>query len=176
MATVGDLELVVRLPERYAQIVSPQTLGTVRFDTLDGRRFTAGVKRLQPVIDPVSRSKELVFAIPAGSRGVEPGMFGTVELVSRRLENVVVVPFEAVVQETNAAYLFVAHDGAVAKRKVDLGMLAGERVEIRSGVDAGENVVVSGQTFLDDGSPVSIVDQGSGDPGSTRGRSQASPK
>jgi membrane fusion protein, multidrug efflux system len=168
VATVGDLELIVRVPERYASAISQTAIGKVHFDALGDRTFEARVKRLQPVIDPVSRSKEVVFGIPYGTAGIEPGMFGSVELVTQLIRDTVIVPFETIVQETNANYVFVAEKGKALKRPVGIGLLAGEQVQITSGLSGGESVVTSGQGFLEDGSAISIV-------GETAGRLEPSP-
>lgn len=157
VATIGDLELRVRVPERYASIVTPRSIARVTFDALGGKSFEARIKRLQPVIDPVSRSKEAVFALRGGSSGIEPGMFASVELVSAHVENAVIVPFEAIVQETDGNSVFIAQDGRAVRQPVEIGLLAGEMVQIRSGLSGGESVITTGQTFLDDGSPISVV-------------------
>lgn len=162
VATIGDLELIVRVPERYAQAVTQTAVGKVHFDVLGDRTFEARVKRLQPVIDPVSRSKEVVFGIPYSTAAIEPGMFGSVELVNEQIEDAVIVPFETIVQETDRNYVFVAENGKAVKRPVEIGLLAGEMVQIRSGLSGGESVVTTGQGFLENGSPISIVGETAG--------------
>lgn len=170
VATVGDLELKVRLPERYASIVTGRTTALVSFDAIPNRAVEVSVKRMQPVIDPVSRSKEIVFSIPPGTPGIEPGMFASLKLVSREVSNAVVVPFEAIVQEADASYVFIVEGGRGMKRPVSIGLLAGESVEVLSGLAGGESVVTVGQTFLEDGSPVTVVNKTAGvvPPGSVR--------
>lgn len=161
VATIDNLELSVRLPERYASIVTSGSRATVSFDALGERTVDARVKRLQPVIDPISRSKEVVFALPGGTPGIEPGMFASVELVSRQVDGII-VPFETIVQEAGADFLYVVKDGKAVKRPVSIGMLAGEMVEIREGLQPGEAVITTGQSFLEDGSPVSVVNETAG--------------
>lgn len=161
VATIDNLEVSVRLPERYASIVTARSTATVSFDALGGRSIEARVKRLQPVIDPTSRSKEVVFAITEGTPGIEPGMFASVELVSQRIDGII-VPFETIVQEAGSNYLYVVEGGKAVRRQVSIGLLAGEMVEVRQGLTAGEAVITTGQSFLQDGSPVSVVRQTAG--------------
>ncbi|WP_455381743.1 efflux RND transporter periplasmic adaptor subunit [Salinispira pacifica] len=162
VATVGDLELVVRVPERYASAVSRAAVGKVHFDAPGDRTFEARVKRFQPVIDPVSRSKEVVFGIPYGTAGIEPGMFASVELVTQRIPDAVIVPFETIVQEADSNYVFTAENGRAVKRSVEVGLLSGEMIQIRSGLKGGESVVTSGQGFLESGSPITVVGETAG--------------
>ncbi len=170
VATISDLEMSVRIPERYAAVVDRRSIARVTFDALGGKSFDARVKRLQPVIDPTSRSKEVVFAIPAGTPGIEPGMFGSLELVARQVDNAVIVPFETIVQEGDQSFVFIAQEGKAIKRPVSVGLLAGEMIEIRSGLAGGESVISTGQSFLEDGSPISVVGQTAGRVGTAQSR------
>ncbi len=71
--------------------------------------------------------------------------------------NVVVVPASAIVREGEEAAVFVVNDGKAQRRPVTLGVSGRDRVEIRSGLRAGENVIVSGQNGLPDGTAVTTA-------------------
>jgi hypothetical protein len=54
-------------------------------------------------------------------------------------------------------YVWVANDGKATRRQVELGVRTPGFVEARSGVDAGEQVVVGGQERLAEGAPVAVT-------------------
>jgi RND family efflux transporter MFP subunit len=72
-------------------------------------------------------------------------------------ENVVVVPASAIVREGDEAAVFLVKDGKAQRRAVTLGVSGGDRVEVRSGLRAGEPVIVSGQNGLPDGTAVTTA-------------------
>ena len=156
VATVNSLVLTAELPERYASYVGRNSVAAVTLDAL-GEPFTAPVRSVPPVIDPVSRSKEITFSVPDAVSGVEPGMFGSIRLTARRSEGAIIVPFEAIVQEGDKNFVFVVRGGSAAKREIELGLLSADLVEIRRGIEEGEDVITTGQSFLKEGSPVVVV-------------------
>jgi membrane fusion protein (multidrug efflux system) len=64
------------------------------------------------------------------------------------------VPAEAVIPDFEAAFVFVVKDGKAERRKVVTGMRTEDRVQVLSGLEAGEVVVTSGLMQLRQGSPV----------------------
>jgi RND family efflux transporter MFP subunit len=69
--------------------------------------------------------------------------------------DVVLVPESAVIHEADETAAFVASDGTAYRRAVEVGISDGTNVEIRSGIRAGEQVIVDGQAGLPDGAPIS---------------------
>jgi multidrug efflux pump subunit AcrA (membrane-fusion protein) len=70
------------------------------------------------------------------------------------------VPSDAVVRRFDTPYLFVVTgDGTVEQREVELGISIGEQVEITSGVEADERIVIQGQSLLDDGAAVRVIEE-----------------
>ena len=72
----------------------------------------------------------------------------------------VVVPTSAIVREEEKAFVYVLGADKKAHRKpVELGIVAGEDAEIRSGVSASDKVVVKGQEELPDGAVVTVIEK-----------------
>jgi len=118
-----------------------------------------------------------------GENRLRPGMFARVFLETDVRRDALVVPKAALSLESIGDTVYVAADGQAQRREVELGYEEGDRVEIRSGVDAGELVVVVGQDGLSPGTPLRIL--GAGDesevasdaerPGAPGGRAGGSP-
>lgn len=89
---------------------------------------------------------------------IKPGMFASLKLVIDRRENTVSVPLNAVLERGGDKFIYVVDEKNVAhKKKVDTGIQNDENIEIVSGVQNGEKVVVVGQSFLSDGSTVNVT-------------------
>jgi RND family efflux transporter MFP subunit len=70
--------------------------------------------------------------------------------------SVVLVPSAALVREGEETAVFVVNGDKASRREVEIGLADNVHVEVRSGVKAGEQVIVSGQTGLPDGAAVAV--------------------
>ncbi len=126
----------------------------IHLDALPGQALPAEVARVFPELDPRMRTRtiELIFE---DNTDLAPGMFGRVELILESVADAVTVPVRAVIiSPSGVPVLFVANEGKAAQRKVETGIEDGGRIQILSGVDAGENVIISGQEKLKDGAEI----------------------
>jgi membrane fusion protein (multidrug efflux system) len=125
----------VRVPEAAAAGLRVGTAARVL--TAGGTSAAARVVRASPVLDPASGTREVVVQLAPGS-AVTPGAGVTVQLGSER-RKVVAIPRAAVAKD---GYALVWDDNRTTLRAVTLGAdLDGDRVEVVSGIAAGEKVV-----------------------------------
>jgi membrane fusion protein (multidrug efflux system) len=81
-----------------------------------------------------------------------------VSIVGEHKDNVVLIPSEAIVREGSEAYVMIVKaDKKAHKQVVEVGLSAGEDVEIIRGVAAGDQVIVDGQHELPDGAAVTLA-------------------
>jgi len=154
--------LVVRiaLPETVAARVTTGTVARVRFDALPGREFPASVTRLYPELDRRLRTRTAELTLPAAS-GLAPGMFARVTLPVESVPDAVAIPRAALVPAPDGRpSVFVAKDGKAVRRVVDIGVETPDRVQVRTGIQAGEEVIVSGLLRVKEGAPVRIQPAG----------------
>ena len=157
-----QLELEVNLPETQLGQIRPGTAVEITSDSDSTLKVRGRLKRIAPLIDPESRQARLKIDLPSSSR-LQPGMFLRAALaVSNRLS--VVVPSAAIVPQPGGGNLVFQLDGdnrAVA-RPVELGEVLNPdaettKIEIRSGLQAGDRIVVTGARYLNDGDIVRVV-------------------
>ena len=67
------------------------------------------------------------------------------------------LPRESVIRELRTAHVFVTEDDKAVKREVELGIEEGEVVEVLTGLEAGDSVVIAGQGGLDDGQRIKVL-------------------
>lgn len=119
--------------------------------------FMATVSMISPTIDPRTRTLRVKAELPNPNGRIRPGLFARVDLgVSERL-GAIVVPADAVVQRADGSVVFrVGEAGRVERVRVDTRAHGDGWIEIRSGLQPNEQVVVRGQSRLDDGIAVTI--------------------
>lgn len=130
-----------------------------------GAQIKGRVRMLAPTVDLASRNGlvyvDLLGAVPGGKAAAgafKPGMYaqGEFELGS---SGALTVPQSAVVVRDGFSYVYsVGGDQRVSQRKVQVGRIVGDQVEIQSGIKAEDRLVVSGGSFLSDGDLVHVVE------------------
>jgi len=84
-----------------------------------------------------------------------PGEYAEIEIVVDR-RNALVVPKKAVLSRDEDPHVFIVEGDRARRMPVTLGITSGENIEIIAGIDLGDEIVISGQTFLKDGNKISI--------------------
>jgi HlyD family secretion protein len=130
-----------------------------------GAQLKGRVRMLAPTVDVASRNGlvyvDLLGAVAGGKAAAgafKPGMYaqGEFELGS---SGGLTVPQSAVVVRDGFSYVYsVGGDQRVSQRKVQVGRIVGNQVEIQSGIKAEDRLVVSGGSFLSDGDLVRVVE------------------
>lgn len=145
-----------RIPvsERLAQHIDSQTQLQLRNRSGSPSEYSATVTNMRPNISPRTRSLHLLAAIdnPGDWR---PGASIDAEVVLDVREQIV-LPTQSVVRRPAGEVVFILDDDeqTVTERSVETGTRMGDRIEISSGVESGERVVVDGAGFLTDGAEV----------------------
>jgi membrane fusion protein (multidrug efflux system) len=158
----GDvLELAAAVPERQAAGVRPGQ--PVRF-TADGMEFTGRVARMSPSVDPGSRSVTVYVQVPNADGRLRAGTFASGRIVSRVLDNVLVVPLAALREgrEGGEPVVYRVVDEKIDVATVSLGLRDETQglVEITGGLDEGDQVVVGNVGILGTGMAVRMAGQG----------------
>ena len=163
----GDvLELAAAVPERAAAAVRPGQ--AVRF-TADGAQFTGTVARMSPSVDPGSRSVTIYVQVPNPESRLRAGTFASGRIVSRVMDNALVVPVSALREgrEGGQPVVYRVADGKIDVATVTLGLRddAQGLVEVVDGLSEGDQVVVGNVGILGKGMSVRMAGQGGPDKG-----------
>jgi membrane fusion protein, copper/silver efflux system len=116
-----------------------------------GTTLEGEVSYIYPTLDPTSRTLTVRLEFENTGLELKPGMFATVYIEYRRLDDVLAIPSEAILHSGTREIVFVdVGEGHFEPREVRTG-LVGDRnlTEVLSGVEAGEEIVASGQFLID---------------------------
>ena len=148
------------VPERYLQQL--QQGQTVMLSTAASpeREFTGTISAISPRIDDQTRNVEVRATVPNEETLLRPGMFAKVTVLSGGKESVLTLPRTAISFYPYGDSVFVilgdGEEMTAERRHVTTGRVREGRVEVLSGVSAGDKVVNAGQLKLRSGQPVVI--------------------
>jgi Cu(I)/Ag(I) efflux system membrane fusion protein len=153
------------VPENIAAQVHPGNPVEARTPALPGITFKGRVNAILPEIAPATRTLKVRIEVANADGRLVPGMFATVSFASAAKKEVLLVPTEAVIQTGKRTVVMVAQgEGGFVSTDVDIGGESNGQTEIRSGLKAGQKVVVSGQFLIDSEASLKATALRMGDP------------
>ena len=152
------LRVDVNLPEKDLARLRVGQPARIRSEVLEGIEADGRLERISPVVDPASGTVKVTVAIDRGDTPLRPGMFVNVDLVVDTHAGALLLPKRAVVYDEGEPLAFVLRGDTAARVPLELGFTDRDRVEVLSGVVAGDRVVVVGQSLLRDGAEVRVVE------------------
>jgi membrane fusion protein, multidrug efflux system len=157
LQTVSPQRAVFQVPERYADQVAVGQRVTFRVAALPGREFSGRVDFVDPVVQLPARTLTIKAQVPNPRRELQSGMFIEARLATDVRPKAVVIAEDGVLPLQGSNFVWVVIDGKATRRQVELGVRTPGFVEARSGVEAGEQVVVGGQERLAEGAPAAAT-------------------
>jgi len=150
LVVVSDLSrvrVVVRLPERQLALARPGQAVGVRVDAY-GDEFPGAVSAVGDVVDEATRTVPVRCAVANPNHLLKPAMFARVSLKAPPGLHLLVVPSGALVSDGQRFRVFVRRaDGSLDPRAVEVGAEIDGQVQVISGLQIGEEVVVEGALF-----------------------------
>jgi RND family efflux transporter MFP subunit len=119
--------------------------------------FTGRIRQIAPVVDTATGTVKVTVEAVQPPAGVRPGAFVSIDIVRERHAAALLLPRESVIRELRTAHVFVTENDLAVKKAVELGLEEGDNVEVLSGLEAGDKVVIAGQGGLDDGQKIKIL-------------------
>ncbi len=164
IASLHDLDPVkldFSVPERYAALLH---IGDGISFTVEGveRAFNGTVYAIEPSVDAASRSLRMRARSPNSDGALLPGTFANVDLAVRSVAGALTVPAIAVIPELGGKKVYVYRDGRAEAVPVTTGIRNEREVQITSGLEAGDLVIISGILELQPGLEVELAEAAAG--------------
>ena len=150
LVDLSSVWVSVEVPEAQAAWLVPGSRVEARVPAYPARVFSGHVGAILPDVNTVTRTLRARIEVANPEARLKPGMFATLSLSSGRGSKVVLVPNEAVIRTGERSLVIVAEgEGRFRQQVVELGLEVGNASEIRKGLKAGDQVVLSGQFLID---------------------------
>ena len=176
LQTSDPQRAVIEVPERYAGQLHPGQQVDFNIAAQPERTFHAVVDFIDPVVQPASRTILVKARAPNPGRLLKAGMFIEAQLATATRSGAVLVPEDAVQPQRTTNVVWAVVGGKASRRVVELGSRSPGVVEITSGIQPGELVVVGGLERMSEGMPVAPRPHGAAaDSGASRGAAATSP-
>jgi len=147
IAPLSRVWIEAEVYESELPLVRAGQSATVTLPYLPQRTFEAKVAYVYPTLDPKTRTARLRLELPNTDLELRPDMYANVRVHADRGERLV-VPQSAVLYAGERSFVFRAlGDGRFRPQPVEVGLRSGDQVEIRSGLEPGDEIVTSA-TFL----------------------------
>jgi len=162
----GALEIKLNVAERFISKMAMNLPCEITLDAWPGDIFRGSINEISPTVDLASRTMEVRVNVNNPGSKLKQGMFAKVRIITEQKNNIVKIPVTAAINRFGEQYVFVtAKDPAnpeitiVNKRIIVPGIIIDGIMEVQSGLAADEEIVIRGQTLLDEGSRVNVIDK-----------------
>lgn len=162
LIVAGDeMKAVIKVPEVEMNRIELGMKAELAVPSIKDHVFTGEVSEISPVLDTDTRTCRMTVHFDNDGMSLVAGMFGYVSVIIEEKSDVVCVPVVSVLFAGGGQeepYCFVIEDDTAHLCPLEIGIVSDDRIEVFSGVEAGERVVISGHEGLEDGGPVVITE------------------
>jgi membrane fusion protein (multidrug efflux system) len=152
------LKFIFQVPERHASLVEKRLPVSFNVDNYPGKTFTGSVYLISPSVSTASRSFGVGALVTNVNFQLKANSFARGELVLQKAVPTPVVPVDAIISFAGVTRVFVLDDQTARSRTVVTGRIRDGLQEILEGIQAGDRVIVSGQSRITDGQEVALRD------------------
>ena len=154
---IAPVKAVIGVSEQYYSYLKKGAAATLSVDALGEETFSGVVTNIFPTLDPVTHTVSAEIEVANKDLKLRPGMYARVHLDFGTKE-ALTVPDKAIVRQagSGARYVYVFSGGKAVYRAVELGQQQGDIYEVVSGLNAGDQVIISAPSNLKNGLSVKL--------------------
>ena len=153
---VDPLKVIAEIPEKMAPWIKDGQPVQLHVDAYPDKTFIGKVSRISPAVNTATRAFPFEALVPNKDAVLKPGTFARVHIESGKVDHVLTLPYAVMQYRYGVNRVFVVDGDKLAARELKVGDRLGERIEIISGVKAGERVAATDVDKLADGLKVSV--------------------
>jgi|SRR5579871_738815 len=160
IAQTAEVRTFVNVPQAEADSIKAGQNASLEIPDLAGRKFTGKVTRTSNALDPASRTLLTEVDVPNPDGTLLPGMFTQVNLQVPRRDPPLLIPGDTLVVRADGTQVAVVNGaGQVHFTRIEVGRDFGDRLEVLSGLQLGQQLVVNPSDFVREGAHVKPVPQ-----------------
>ena len=160
------LEIKLYVAERFISKIDLGLPCEITLDAYPGDVFRGVVIEISPTVDSASRTMEVRVNVENPGSRLKVGMFAKVRIITERKNNIVKIPASAMITRFGERYVFTVEPDtqnpsikAARRKTVVPGIMIDGVLEVRQGLTPEDEIIVRGQTLLEDGSRVNVTER-----------------
>jgi membrane fusion protein (multidrug efflux system) len=150
----SELLAYLQIPQAELGKFAAGQSATLTVDANPDTTYAATIARISPTIDMRNGTFRATAFINNRSGELAPGMFARFSIAYDRHADALVIPREALIEEDDQTSVYVVAEGTVSRRTISVGIESGNLIEVVGGLAGDEEIVITGQSSLRDGSKV----------------------
>ena len=162
LIVAGDeMKAVIKVPEVDMSKIQLGMNAELTVPSIEDHVFIGKVSEISPVLDTNTRTCRMTVLFENDGMNLVAGMFGYVSVITDEKSDAVCIPGASVLfdeEGRSMPYCFVIEDDTAHRRSLEVGIISDDRIEVLSGVEVGERVVISGHEGLEDGGSIIITE------------------
>ena len=161
IARTNPIRVYVNVPEVYAGSVRPGVRAKIDLASIPGRTFSGSVVRNADAIDPGTRTLLTEIDVPNPKGQLLPGAYAQVQFALTVQLPTLTIPVNAVLfRAEGASAAVVDASGKVHLQRIQFGRDYGRELEVLSGIQSSDSIVLNPSDSLEDGQQVSVQREG----------------
>jgi RND family efflux transporter MFP subunit len=153
---IDPLKVTAEIPEKMAPWMRVGQTVELTVDAFPGKTITGKLSRISPAVNTASRAFPFEALVPNGEALLKPGTFARVHIQTAQVEDVMTITYAAIQYRYGVNRVFVVTGDHLTARELKVGERLGDRIEVMSGLKAGESIALGDVDKLADGAKVSV--------------------
>lgn len=172
VVSAGAMKSKLKVPSKEISYLSVGQLVDIKFPSINGKEYKGKVVKINHVIDQVSNLLEIEVQLINPDKEIKSGIFGEFQIETSTKEGVIAVPENSLMQRTEIIvskqtgvqqsvkkyFIFAVKKGYAKLKEVKTGINSDGRIEIVSGLQKSDSVIVVGQNVVRDGQKIKVVE------------------
>lgn len=156
LVDVSTIRINVNVPEMDVRYLSVSQKAHVKVDAYPESRWEGEIDFVAFKAEPQTKTFKVRVVVDNSDGRIRPGMIAHVAFLRRLIPDAVAVPLFSIVDKGGERIVFVEKDGKAGARTVTVGVVEGDKAQIVDGLKAGENLIVTGQKDVEEGTRVTV--------------------
>ncbi len=153
---INPIKVEFAVPERYGRMMKNGTAITFSLEG-DTATYVGKVYAVDPSVDATTRTVKVRARSDNKDGHLLPGSFAKVDVRLDRISDALVVPAEALIPDIQGQKVLVIKDGKATSQRVMTGIRSANTVQLTSGAQVGDSVLITGLLAVREGMPVSAI-------------------
>lgn len=151
VVNVNKIKINVNVPELDVRYLRAGQQVMVTVDAFPDRQLSGIIDSVAYKAEQATKTFDVRIEIDNTDHTIRPGMVARVAFLRRIITDAFVAPLSATVDKGGERIIFVENGGIAHSRTVTIGVIEGDRIQITSGLEAGDHLIVTGQTEVEEG-------------------------